>query len=68
MAAVPTPIETNTLLTAFEIVKPLRWYSFDLDDIKRLFAALKAFTDNEREKFLAQVTQPSGMSTEEFVL
>jgi hypothetical protein len=68
MAAVPTPIEPNTLLTAFEIVKPLRGYSFDLDDMKRLFAALKVFTDSEREKFLAQVTQPSGMTTEEFVL
>jgi hypothetical protein len=68
MAAAPIPIEPNTLLTAFEIVKPLRGYSFDLDDIKRLFAALKAFTDNEREKFFAQVTQPSEMSTEEFEL
>jgi hypothetical protein len=28
-----TPIEQNTLLTAFAIVKPLRGYSFDLDDL-----------------------------------
>jgi hypothetical protein len=68
MPAAPITIETNTLLTAFEIVRPLRGYSFDLDDIKRLFTALKDFTDNEREKFLAHVTQPSGMSTEEFDL
>jgi hypothetical protein len=36
--------------------------------MKRLFAALKVFTDNEREKFLAQITQPTGMITEEFIV
>jgi hypothetical protein len=61
-----TPIEQDTLLTTFEIVKPLRGYSFDLEDMKRIFSALKVFTDKERETFLTQVTQPSGMKDEEF--
>jgi len=60
------PFEQNALLTAFEILKPLRGYSFDLDDLKRIFIALKTFTDKEKETFLAQVTQPTGMNNEEF--
>ena len=44
------PFEQNALLTAFEILKPLRGYSFDLDDLKRIFIALKTFTDKEKKK------------------